>query len=88
MLPSGFRPTALYKVPILPIGYCITRVIQWIYGGISAPKAMYYQHLPREERNAEIVRRYKTGESSITLAKEFGMSDRRVRFIVQRDMTS
>ena len=82
---QGDYPTAVYKVPIPPIGYCITRVVEWIYGGIPAPKATYYQHLKKEDRTAEIVRRYKAGESSITLAKEFGMSDRRVRYLVKRD---
>jgi len=43
-----------------------------------------FNHKSHAERNAEIIRRYQAGESSAGLAREFGVSDRRIRRIVQR----
>jgi hypothetical protein len=85
ILPEGTNLPAVYNIPMPPIGYCVTRVVEWIYGGIPAPQRKYYQHLSREERNTEIACRYKAGESSANLAREFEISDRRIRFLVKRN---
>ncbi len=61
-------------------------VIGWTYSDLPVSKPQYYQHFSNEQRNREIVRRYLKGESSNSLAHDFGISDRRVRFIVQRDL--
>jgi hypothetical protein len=61
-------------------------MLNWLYPSRVAPDPAYFQHQSRAERNADIVQRYQHGESSIALAREFGISDRRVRYLVQRDM--
>ena len=61
------------------------RAIEWLYQNTPAVKPKFYQHLSRTERNAEILRRYLKGESTADLAREFTISDRRVRYIVNPD---
>ncbi|MCC7209688.1 MAG: hypothetical protein IT323_20425 [Anaerolineae bacterium] len=39
----------------------------------------------KHERNAAIYRRYLDGEDSVVLARAYGLSDRRVRTIVERE---
>jgi len=39
----------------------------------------------KRERNAEIYRRYLAGEDSVVLGREFGLSDRRIRDIIERE---
>jgi hypothetical protein len=47
-------------------------------------KKMPHNHLAETDRNAEIMLRCQAGESSAALAREFGVSDRRIRRIIQR----
>jgi hypothetical protein len=86
VIPESFYPTAVYRLPD-PF-HCMVVVIGWTYGDLPVSKPQYYQHFSNAQRNCEIVRRYLGGESSGSLAHEFGISDRRVRFIVQRDLNS
>ncbi len=44
-----------------------------------------WQTWEKRERNAEIYRRYLAGEDSVMLAQAFGLSDRRVRSIIERE---
>ena len=44
-----------------------------------------WQTWEKYERNAEIYRRYLAGEDSMVLARAFGLSDRRVRTIIERE---
>jgi len=60
------------------------RLIEWLYQDLIASEPTYFQHFSPTGRNAEIVRRYRAGESSANLAREFGISDRRVRYLVKR----
>lgn len=48
-------------------------------------KRMAYNHKSDAERNAEIIRQYQGGESSVSLARAYGVSDRRVRAILARE---
>ena len=59
------------------------RAIEWLYQDVDRIEPISYRHLPLEERNAEIARRYLAGESSADLAIEFGISDRRIRYIIK-----
>jgi Mor family transcriptional regulator len=43
-----------------------------------------WQTWEKRERNAEIYRRYLAGEDSMILARVLGLSDRRVRTIIER----
>ena len=59
------------------------RVVEWLYEDLLKPEPMLYLHFSPVERNREILRRYLAGESSADLAHEFGISDRRVRYILK-----
>jgi len=59
------------------------RLIEWLYLDVHRIELISYRHLSQHKRNAEIVQRYLAGESSTDLAREFGTSDRRVRYIVK-----
>jgi hypothetical protein len=61
-----------------------TLLLEWLYAGRDEPRPLKYNHLSRRERNAEIIRRFRAGESAIVLAQEFGISDRRIRRLIQR----
>jgi hypothetical protein len=39
----------------------------------------------KRDRNAEILRRYLAGEDSMVLARAYGLSDRRVRTIIEHE---
>ena len=80
--PEGFQPWGVYKLP--EAIDCMIRLIEWLYQDLNQPEPMLYQHYSPIERNAEIVSRYLAGESSADLAREFGISDRRVRYLVKR----
>jgi len=44
-----------------------------------------WQTWEKRTHNAEIYRRYLAGEDSMVLARAFGLSDRRVRTIIERE---
>jgi hypothetical protein len=39
----------------------------------------------KRDRNAEIFRRYLAGEDSVVLGRAFGLGDRRIRDIIERE---
>ena len=79
---EGFQPWGVYALP--DPARCVITALGWLYALLLPPDVQYYQHLSKQSRNAEIVRRYREGESSAKLASEFGISDRRVRYWVKR----
>lgn len=50
-----------------------------------ARKVLAYNHKSDAQRNAEIMLRFQGGESTLTLARAFGVSDRRIRAILARE---
>ncbi len=52
------------------------------FGGGEIPAD--WQTWEKRTRNAEIYRRYLAGQDSVALARAFGLSDRRVRSIIER----
>ena len=52
-----------------------------IYGDSPAE----WQTWEKRERNAEIYRRYLAGEDSVELGRAFGLSDRRIRDIIEHE---
>lgn len=71
-----------YDAATVPIpSYTVSEweVLAWLY-----PAAGIWLTWAKRDRNAEIIRRYRAGESTIALAQEFGVSDRRIRRIIQR----
>ena len=81
MHPEGFQPLGVYKLP--EAIDCMIRLIEWLYQDLAQPEPMLYRNYSPVERNAEIVQRYLAGESSAELAKQFGISDRRIRYILK-----
>ncbi len=44
-----------------------------------------WQTFEKRERNAEIYRRYLAGEDSVVLGRAYGLSDRRIRDIMEHE---
>jgi hypothetical protein len=59
-------------------------VLDWMYPDGHQRRPTRYNHLPAQERNAEIVRRRRNGESLTSLAREFGITVQRAWYIVMR----
>lgn len=63
----------------------VQRVLEQLYSGMSEAAAPVRDMIPEKEwRNQEIVRRYLAGERAVNLAKEFGISVRRVNRLIRR----
>jgi Mor family transcriptional regulator len=52
---------------------------------LHAGQKLGWKTWEKRQRNAEIFRRYMIGEDSVVLAKAFGLSDRRVRSIIEHE---
>jgi Mor family transcriptional regulator len=61
-------------------------IVLWImYGGQPKPEKPASGMIPtKTQRNQEIIRRYLAGERAADLAKEFGISVRRVHRLIRR----
>jgi Mor family transcriptional regulator len=63
----------------------VQRVLAQLYRGIEEAIAPVTDMIPEKEwRNQEIVRRYLAGERAVDLAREFGISVRRVNRLIRR----
>ncbi len=63
----------------------VQRVLAQLYRGIEEAVAPVTDKIPEKEwRNQEIFRRYMAGECAIDLAREFGISVRRVNRLICR----
>jgi hypothetical protein len=58
------------------------RVILCLIYGDSPAELQTWE---KRQRNAEIYRRYLAGEDSVVLGRAFGLSDRRIRDIIERE---
>ncbi len=52
---------------------------------LYAGRKLQRKTFEKRERNAEIYRRYLAGEDSTVLAGVYGLSDRRIRNIIERE---
>ena len=52
---------------------------------IIAGRTLQRKTWEKRERNAEIYRRYLAGEDSLALGRAFGLGDRRIRDIIERE---
>ena len=82
--PAGFGPDTLYPYPeqLHDPDDCADIVMSWVYDGVSfdpSHKLLRFQ----DERNRQIVQRYEAGESRAAIAAAFGISVRRVGYIIQ-----
>ncbi len=63
----------------------VQRVLGQLYSGMIEAEIPVSDMIPEKEwRNQEIVRRYLAGERAVDLAKEFGISVRRVNRLIRR----
>ncbi len=56
-------------------------LLDLLYAGQSLQRKTW----EKRERNAEIYRRYMAGEDSVVLARAYGLSDRRIRDIIEHE---
>jgi hypothetical protein len=75
---EGFKPSA----GSLPsIQAAMRYILCLVYGDRSAE----LQFREKRARNAEIYHRYLAGQDSIALARVYGLSDRRIRKIIEQE---
>ena len=75
---EGFR---LSPGSLPSIKDAVRLVLCLIYGDNTAE----LQSREKRQRNAEIYRRYLEGEDSVVLGRAFGLSDRRIRNIIDQE---
>jgi hypothetical protein len=56
-------------------------LLELLYAG----QKLEWKTWEKRERNAEIYRRYLAGEDSVVLGRVYGLSDRRVRSIIEQE---
>ncbi len=78
MFLEGFKASA----GSLPSIKDATYVILCLIYGDSPAELQTWEKL---QRNAEIYRRYLAGEDSVVLGRAFGLSDRRIRDIIEHE---
>jgi len=59
----------------------VQKILYLLYSGHKGE----WQTFEKRERNAEIYRRFLVGENSVVLARVFGLSDRRIRDIIEHE---
>ena len=80
MLPGGFG-----NISSASMSLAVWRVLAQLYRGIAESLVPVTDTIPEKEwRNAEIIRRYSKGERAAELAREFGISVRRVNRLIRR----
>ncbi len=63
----------------------VQRVLAQLYRGIEEASAPVMDMIPEKAwRNREVIRRYLAGERAVDLAREFGISVRRVNRLIRR----
>ena len=78
---EGFQP----QTALLPSLKDAARfVLRLLYGSQKGKLQTREKH----ERNAEIYRRYLAGEDSVELGRAYGLSDRRIRDIIEHERTT
>ncbi len=81
LAPEGFGNKTVHT---LDMAQMEREVLDWMYPDRHERRPTRYNHLPAQERNAEIVRRRRNGDSLTSLAREFGITVQRVWYIVRR----
>jgi Mor family transcriptional regulator len=56
--------------------------MQCLLERLYAGQKLEWKTWEKRERNAEVYRRYLAGEDSMVLARAYGLSDRRIRTII------
>ncbi len=59
--------------------------MEYLLAQLNAGRSLQRKTFAKRERNAEIYRRYVAGEDSVVLARAYGLSDRRIRDIIEQE---
>ncbi len=73
---EGYKTTSQLTIP---------ETMQCLLDLLYADKSLKTIPFEKRERNAEIYSRYMTGEDSMVLGRAFGLSDRRIRDIIEHE---
>jgi hypothetical protein len=79
---GGSNPSRHTTAPLPSAQEAAQQILKLIYGNEPKPERKTWE---KRERNAEIYRRYLAGEDSVVLARVFGLSDRRIRDIIEQE---
>jgi Mor family transcriptional regulator len=60
-------------------------ILQLIYSDSQKIEKPEFKTSEKRERNAEIYRRYLAGEDSMVLSRMYGLSNRRIRNIIEKE---
>jgi hypothetical protein len=81
MLPHAFTADGSF---VFTLENAVSRLVNRLYGGLPLPTTPQSQATPKQlERNAEIRAKYEAGTSVPDLAKEYGISTKRVYQILR-----
>jgi hypothetical protein len=80
-LPHAFTANGSF---VFTLEYAVSHLVNRLYGGLPLPTTPQSQATPKQvERNAEIRAKYKTGTSVPDLAREYGISKKRIYQILR-----
>jgi hypothetical protein len=78
-------PTGVKTVPLPSLNFVVIRLLERLYWGIPLPQMpVTEKHIPKEERNDLICKRYREGETLEVIGANFGLSVQRVHQIIYR----
>jgi hypothetical protein len=81
LAPEGFGNKTVHTLDMAEME---REVLDWMYMSKPRRRPTCYNHLPAQERNAEIARRRRNGESLTSLSQEFGITVQRAWHIGRR----
>jgi Mor family transcriptional regulator len=80
MLPEGFG-----NISSASMSHAVRKVLAQLYRGMTELDVQVNDMIPeKDQRNQEIFARYMAGERAVDLAREFGISVRRVNRLIRR----
>ena len=78
---GGSNPSRHATAPLPSTREAVRQILSLLYAGHAGE----WQTFEKRERNAEIYRCYLAGENSVVLAHVYGLSDRRIRDIIEHE---
>jgi hypothetical protein len=82
---GGSNPSRHETAPLPSVQEAVRRVIAFLYRNSQESEKIELKTWEKRDRNAEIYRRYLAGEDSIVLSHAYGISDRRIRDIIEHE---
>ena len=78
---GGSNPSRHTTAPLPSTQEAVQQILYLLYGEDKGQ----WQTFEKRERNAEIYRRYLASEDSVVLGRAYGLSDRRIRDIIEHE---